>query len=403
MIYEKLVFKKAIIAPLLIFLLITPCASADWSSIAVKNQITGKVAYPGDVVEFPIRIESGYNSSEDAWCTLVIKDKPQGWNAGFYEGNSQITNLFFPKDDSDPMDILLRVKTPANASNGVYSVWVEFRPDDGDIISREFSITVDTAAEPNLDIHSSAPGLETRSSDSVKYLVTLVNNYDHRVTVVLNAIENPEDWSIEFLREIDGEEYRLTKLSVAADSQQDFITKVRPSINATDGLYAFGVQAMPENGNRGVLLDFSVTINNGLEKDKMLTISQSTGSIVLNPGSSKEIYVTLRNTGDKTLNNINLRVQEVAGITAEVRSFGTINELKPGESWDTSILITVRADASPGTKEILMRAVSDEAQSQDGKLEVAVEKSERSGFIGIGMVVLAIILLIFIVSKFGRR
>jgi uncharacterized membrane protein len=80
-----------------------------------------------------------------------------------------------------------------------------------------------------------------------------------------------------------------------------------------------------------------------------------------------------------------------------------VDELEPGESWDTSIEITARADASPGTREILMRAVSDEAQSSDGIVEVTVEKSNSSGFIGIGMVVVAIVLLLIVVSKFGRR
>lgn len=378
-------------------------ASADWSSVAVINHITGKVIYPGDTVEFPLTLESVYNNSEDAWCILSVKSKPENWSAGFYEDNDQITSVFFPEGNGDPVDIILRVKTPANVESGVYSIWTEFEPDDGDTISREFVVTVDSNAEPNLDIYSATPGLESRSSDSVKYIVTLVNKYDHRVTVSLNTPGMPEDWNAEFLQDIDDEEYRQTKLSIAADSEQDFMFKVRPSVNSSDGSYPFMVTAIPENGDTGVSLELSLNINNGLEEEEMLAISQSTGSIVLNPGSSREIYVTLRNSGDETLNNIDLKVQDTSGLTTEVRSFGTVDELEPGESWDTSIEITARADASPGTREILMRAVSDEAQSSDGIVEVTVEKSNSSGFIGIGMVVVAIVLLLIVVSKFGRR
>ncbi len=58
----------------MIFVLIAiPCVSADWSSVAIVNQITGKVIYPGDTVEFPITVESGYNDSEDVWCSMVVK------------------------------------------------------------------------------------------------------------------------------------------------------------------------------------------------------------------------------------------------------------------------------------------------------------------------------------------
>lgn len=388
---------------LIFILIVIPCVSADYSSVAVINQITGKIVYPGDTVEFPITVESCYNDSDDAWCSMFVKDVPQGWSAGFYEDNDQITNLIFPEDNNQPEDIVLRVQAPANASSGAYSVWAEFKPDDGDTISREFTVTVDTNAEPNLDLYSTTPGMETRSIDTVEYIATLVNKYDHRVTVSLKAIGEPEDWSIQFLQEIDDEDYRQTKLSVAADSEQQFIVKVRPSQNASDGVYPFEIQAIPENGKNGVSMGLDLTINNGLEEEEMLTISQSTSSIALNPGSSKEIYVTLRNSGDETLNNVELKVQDVTGLTTEVRSFGTIDELEAGESWDTSIEITARADASPGTKELLMRAVSDEAQSKDGSVEVTIEKSSSSGFVGIGLVVAAIVLLVIVISKFGRR
>ncbi|WP_091935506.1 COG1470 family protein [Methanolobus profundi] len=395
--------KHMIIGVTFCLILASSYASADWSSVCVKNQITGKVVYPGDIVEFPITIEKGYNGTDDSWCTMLVKSKPEGWTAGFYEDNDQITNIFFPEDESDPVDVVLKVKTPQNVSDGIYSIWVDIKPDDGDIISREFAITVDTKAEPNIEIYSSTPGIETRSNDPVKYLLTLENKYDHRITVNLDTIGKSENLSVEFLQEIDDEEFRLKTLSLAANSQYDILMGVKPSINLTDGTYSFKVQAVPENGGNGVSLNLNLIINNNLETEEMLTISQSTSSLVLNPGSSKEIYVTLRNNGDETLTNIDLKVQDVTGITAEVRSFGTIDELEPGESWDTSIEITARADASPGTKDLLMRAVSDDAQSQDGRVEIIVEKSDSGGFIGIGMVVVSILLLIVIVRKFGRR
>lgn len=391
---------------IIVLFIITPVVHdvhADWSSVSVINRITGKVIYPGDTVEFPLTVESIYNDTDEAWCTLKIKSKPEGWNVGFYENNDQITNLYFPEGNSEPVDIDLRVKTPANVKNGAYSIMIEVEPDDGDKITREFAVTVDNNAEPNLEIYSSTPGLESRPTDSVKYIATLVNKYDHRVTVSLNTIGLPEGWSAQFLQDIDDDEYRQTKLSVAADSEQDFMIKVRPSVNSSDGSYPFTIKAVPDNGDTGVSLGLDLKIDNGLEEEEMISISLSTSSIVLNPGSSKEIYVTLRNSGDETLNNIDLKVQDVSGITAEVRSFGTVDELEPGESWDTSIEITARADASPGTKELLMRAVSDEAQSQDGIVEVTVEKSSSSGFIGIGLVIVAVIVLLIVVSKFGRR
>ncbi len=400
---HKLNFRRlGIVLIFIALLIIPPTASADWSSITVLNSITGKVVYPGDTVEFTITLQKGYNNSDEAWCAPSISSKPEGWSAAFYNDGDQITHVTFPEDKNSPKVVILRIKTPADTPNGAYSIWAGFKPDDGKLISREFVVTVDNNAQPNLDMYSNVPGLETRPNDPVEFEVTLENKYDHRVTVDLNAAEIPEGWDVEFLREGDGK-YRVTKVSVAANDKQDLIVKVRPSINASDGTYPVIVNAVVENGGTGISQRLDVTINRGIEVSKMLTLFPNTRDITLNPGASKEFMVSLRNSGDRTLNNVELRLQDVSGISTSVRSFGPINELEPGESRGIPVMISARADASPGEKEILMRAVSDEAQSEDNQLKVTVVKSSSSGFIGIGLVILAVLTLIIIIYKFGRR
>ncbi|WP_236622649.1 COG1470 family protein [Methanococcoides methylutens] len=385
-----------------IILLTVPTASADWSSIAVMTGITGKVVLPGDTVEFPITIEKGHNNSDEAWCSLSIKDKNDGWSAGFYDDGDQISCLTFPENKNSPEEVILRVRPPIDTPNGAYAIWADFKPDDGDTISHEFVVNVDNEAILDLDIYSDVPGLETRPNDPVEFYVTLENDYDHRVTANINVVEKPDEWDVEFLEEDNGK-YRITKTSIAANEEQTFIVKVRPCLNATDGTYPIVLNAVLENSRLGVSQQLDLTINRGIEEDKMLSIFPGTKSIELNPGSSEEVVVNLRNMGDRTLNNVELKVQDVSGVTTSVRSFGAIDELEPGESRGIPVEIKARADASPDTKEILMRGVSDEAESEDERVEVSVIKSNSSGFIGIGMVIAALLLLIFIVSKFGRR
>jgi len=394
--------KELGIALILITVLIIPHASADWSSVKVVNSITGKVVYPGDTVEFAITVGKGYNNSEEAWCALTIRSIPEGWTAGFYNDGDQITHVTFPKDKKTEKEVILRIKTPKNASNDAYSIWTDFKPDDGDIILRDFVVTIDNNAQPNLDMYCNIPGLETRPNDHVEFEVTLENKYDHRVSIDLNTTNILQDWNVEFFQ-VDNGEYRVTKVSVAANDKQDFIVKVRPSINASDGTYPIIVNAVLENSQTGISQQLDVTINTGIEISKMLTLFPNIKDITLNPGASKEIMVNLRNSGDKTLNNVELKVQDVSGISTSIRSFGPIDELEPGESGRIPVTITARADASPGEKEILMRAVSDEAQSEDDCLKITVVKSSSSGFIGIGMVILAVLVFIIIIYKFGRR
>ncbi|WP_232216838.1 COG1361 family protein [Methanohalobium evestigatum] len=134
-----------------------------------------------------------------------------------------------------------------------------------------------------------------------------------------------------------------------------------------------------------------------------MSVFPNTRSITLNPGGSREITVNLRNSGDQTLNNVELRVQTDSGISTDVKSFGAIDELESGDSESIPVEVSARASVNSGSNEILMRAVSDEVQSDDEQVEVSIEKSSSSGFIGIGMVLVAVIVLALFVYRFGRR
>ena len=50
-----------------------------------------------------------------------------------------------------------------------------------------------------------------------------------------------------------------------------------------------------------------------------------------------------------------------------------------------------------------MRARSSDIQSEEKSIRVDIRKSSGSGFIGIGLVLLAILVLAVMIRKFGRR
>jgi uncharacterized membrane protein len=146
-----------------------------------------------------------------------------------------------------------------------------------------------------------------------------------------------------------------------------------------------------------------VSIDGDIEKSEALTLIPDEKDLVLSPGSDTEIYITIKNTGTQQLENVELQLQDVSGISTDVRMFGAIEEFDSGDSEEIPVQISVRADASSGSHEILMRAVSDTVHSEDGTITVTVEKSESSGFIGVGLIVISVLILGIIIYKFGRR
>ncbi len=52
-------------------------AKADFSNLAVLNEISGKVAKPGDLVKFSFTLEKGYNTSESTSVTFFMEKIPE--------------------------------------------------------------------------------------------------------------------------------------------------------------------------------------------------------------------------------------------------------------------------------------------------------------------------------------
>ncbi len=510
-----------------ILILILPLASAEFSSITATTDITGKVVRPGDIVEFTTTLQKGYNTTKSVSVKLFIDKKPDNWLAGFYADNNQISQITFPADSTDSKQIVLRLRVPVNTSDGAYLIRMGLQPygegvTNYELIYRDFAATVDRNAMPNLDIYSSIPGRKTHPGLPVKFSITIENKYDSRATVKLSVLSKPNEWGVDLLSS-DGA--RITKLSIPAQSTQDFDVIAQPPVNTSEGDYEVligasmesgsqiismplsisinpdldptlalsaylemhssiaGLEVRPENtaeftvslknrydqqlklnlktlnkpegwnveflsdtddkvslttlelpakgeqnfkvkvkpapnasdgiypvlvgavsgDDRSVSQRLEVTVNKGLEKSQILSLYPSYSEVTLNPGGSTEISVTLRNGGDEALSSVQLEIQDVSGISTQIRSFGTIETLEAGESRNIPVEITALADAGSGIKEIFMRATSGDIQGEEKSIKVNVEKSGSSGVAGIGMVVLAIIALVFIIRKFGRR
>lgn len=367
--------------------------------------IPGRAAHPGTPVTVDLTIENDYDSR--TVVRLDVISKPHEWGVDLLSKDGfRITKICIPGNDEK--EIVVVVCPPVNVSKGEYVITIGAAPERGDrYITEDISVAINPEIESYQDLstymemHAPIAGLEIRPETAAEFIVTLKSRYDQRIPLNLKALERPENWNVEFLS-VEDEDVRITTLEMPAGGEQQLKIRVKPTINASDGVYPVIVGALLDDG-RSISQKLEVTINEGIEKSQILSIYPGYSEITLNPGSSAEIRVNIRNNWDEPLSNVQLEVQDVSGIRTEIRSFGTIEELEPGESRTILIEITARADAGSGVKEIFMRAKSSDIQSEEKSIKVNVKKSSGSGFIGIGLVLLAILVLAFMIHKFGRR
>lgn len=500
-------------------------ARADFSSLAVLNDISGKVAKPGDLVEFSFTLEKGYNTSESTSVTFFMEKVPENWTAGIYADGTQVSQITLP-EEADEKELTLKVRVPENAKDGAYPVKIGLQPYGEDIrnydkIYQEFTVTIDRNAMSNMEIYSDIPGKKThpgipvsfgatvenkyksranfqiylvskpekwgvdllstdgaritrlgvpgegsqqfsvtvnpplnategdyeilvaacpeKSNQSVilplsvtinpelsknedlsayvefnssivglairpektaEFAVSLRSRYDQPLKLNLKVLSQPEGWNTEFVTD-DDEDERLSSFMLAAGEEQAFIVKVKPFLNATSGLYPITVAAV--SGDRTVSRQLEVNINNNLENAELLKVTSSPNELTLNPGSSSEIRVNVENRGNDPLEDVTLEINEVTGITSQIQGFGTIEELEAGESKNIPVQITANANAGSGVKEIFIRAKSDDLVSSEKSIKVNIEKSSSSGLLGIALLGFAVLVLVFVVRKFGRR
>lgn len=510
------------------FILMPFPAGADFAQVTAGNEISGKVARPGDLVEFSFTVEKGYNTSESISVMLFIGKLPENWTAGIYSDGDQVSHITLPEEASEKK-LTLKVRVPDNVKDGGYTVKIGLQPygenirnyENYDIISREFTVTVDRNAMPNLEIYSDIPGKKThpgipvsfeafvenkyesraniqiflvskpeqwgvdllsmegaritrlgvpadessefeilvnppinategdyevlvaaclekgnqsvflplsvsinpelsrdedlsayvelnsnivgfeiRPETTAEFALSLKNRYDQSLKLNLEVLSLPEGWRAEFINEEDEDE-RLSSLMLYGGEELDFTLKVKPSQNATSGLYPITVAAV--SGNKIVSRQLELKINNELENEELLKVDSSPEELTLNPGGSSKVQVNIENRGNEALEDVTLEINEERGLSTQIQGFGTIDELEAGESRSISVEITVNANAGSGEKEIFLRAKSDDIVSSEKSIKVNVEKSSSSGLLGIGMLGFAIIVLIFVVHKFGRR
>jgi len=509
----------------ILFILIPLPAGADFAQVTVGNDISGKVARPGDLVEFSLTVEKGYNTSKSISVLLFMKEIPDDWTAGIYADGGQVSHITLPEEAGEK-ELTLKVRVPENAKDGEYPISIGLKPygeyiSNSDTIYREFAVTVDRDAMPNLEIYSDIPGKKThpgipvsfeafvenkyesranfriflvskpdqwgvdllstdgaritklgipagesqefeilvnpplnategdyevlvaacpekgnrsvflpisvsinpelsrdedlsayvelnsnivgfeiRPETTAEFEVSLKNRYDQPLKLDLEVLSLPEGWRAEFVND-DDEEERLSSLMLSADEELDFTVKVKPSQNATSGLYPVTVAAV--SGNKIVSRQLEVSINNDLENEELLKVDPNPEELTLNPGSSSEVRISIENRGNDALEDVTLEINGESGLSTQIRGFGTIDELEAGESRSISVKITANANAGSGIKEIFIRAKSDDLVSSERSIKVNVEKSSSSGLLGIGMLALAVLVLVFVVRKFGRR
>ena len=259
--------------------------------------------------------------------------------------------------------------------------------------------TVNILTENNISIAQENPNFKVRlinieapATDVFRYNGTLSNNSNQEKVYNLQSTL-PPGWSIAYKTEGT----QVTSINLDPNSSKDISIEITPSYTADVKKHIIPIAAISKTDTTTINLE---SVIKGTYKMEISTQNQILSGDATT-GSSKEIFLTIKNTGTLPLEKIELKTQLPSKWESNFDS-DNIDRLEPGKSKDIRVTIKVPEKTIAGD---YMVSISAKNSNQDAQLSyrLEVKTSLLTGWIGISLIIIAIGFIYALIRKYGRR
>ena len=205
----------------------------------------------------------------------------------------------------------------------------------------------------------------------------------------------PTGWTVTF--QPSGESTQVAAITVEAGASQVMDVKVTPPDGVEAGEYTIPISAT--SGSETLDSELTVVITGSYSVE----LSTPGGLLSFDANANKEstVTVTLTNSGNVDLQNINLTSSAPSGWTVEF-SESTVDVLEAGATKEITTYVTPSEDAMSGDYALTLSASGD-GFSDSVEFRVTVQTETIWGVVGILLIVAAVAALGWVFKKYGRR
>jgi uncharacterized membrane protein len=341
---------------------------------------------PGETATFDLRVTAPDRQRVD----LAVTQKPEGWNATLRGGGFVIDGVF--TDPNQAPQAQLEVDVPAEARGGTHRVVIAATSSAGSDIL-ELDLRVAKAAIGSVELTSQFPSLQGAADATFTFDLEVTNNTPQETTFSLEAL-GPEGWQV--TARPAGQEMAST-LVVAGGETGSLTVTADPPDDVVAGTYPIGVGI--SGGGREASTELQVEITGNfamtlrtpderLNVDVVADRTTDIGLLVINDGTAPLLGVELTATPPTDWK---------VGFTPRV-----IEQIAPGESAQVVAAITPAGNAVAGDYVVTIDARIPETTSSL-ELRTTVKTSGFWGFIGLLLIVAALVGLAWVFRRYGRR
>lgn len=389
-------FKTVILTAVEVILLMVFCQVSLAEETETRPYLEISTEYPaitvkaGDSPSFDLSIENKTGTSQD--LTLSITAIPENWTGSFSASSREIS-LVHVKNDASNTAIDFNLDIPLDTEDGDYVVSLKA---EGQNYSDTMDIYLKVDAEEagNSSFSVEYPSQEGTADTTFKYSGTLINNTlnDQNYSFSSNA---PAGWSVSV--KPSGESTKVSALDVEARASQGISIEVTVPADVEAGDYDISVTATSASEKLTVDLTATITGTYGID------LSTPSGRLSFDtyPNKGTQVSLSITNTGNSDLANVNLTSSMPTGWTA-VFAEETIALIEPGATVETTVTITPSEDAMSGDYVGTIK-VKDSNASDSAEFRITVKTETKWGLVGVGIIVVLAVCIAGVVRKYGRR
>lgn len=255
-----------------------------------------------------------------------------------------------------------------------------------------FPSRAQTGGQKKSSFTANLVNVEAAVKDPFRYSVSLHNGNASAQRYELKA-KTPDGWTTVF--RTGGSQ--VAAVRVDSGKTQDITVEILASPTAKPGLYKIPMSAVSDNESLQLELEAVVKGSYALE----LSTPSGRLSDDVTEGKSKQLRLTLKNTGTLPLDDLELSAQTPAKWSATFEP-SKIERLDPGQTQEVSVTLSVPDKTIAGDYVTTFTSRNSQT-SANAVFRMTVKTSLLAGWIGIMVMFLALGAVYYLIRKYGRR
>jgi uncharacterized membrane protein len=323
---------------------------------------------------------------------LSVPQVANGWKATILGGGQPVESAMVAPDSEERLQ--LRLEPPTEAGPGDYHFLVQAQG-EGSPLKLPIAVTIGKELPAKLKLTTNFPALRGTATTSFKYKVNVTNDSGRDSTINFSA-DAPKNFQVTFTEAYGTQQ--LTSIPIEAGKSKDIEASVSLPRDTPAGDYKLVLHARSEAASAD--LDTSIAIIG----QPRLSLAGEGGRLSgeAYAGQDSQLILVAKNDGSEAARDIEFNATAPEGWKT---SFDPkeLPELGAGKSQEIKVTLTPAARAIAGDYQTTIRASSAGGNSESANFRITVLTSTVWGTVGIGLIVVALLVVVFAVARFGRR